>query len=189
MYARPRPRKLSGTQTIAVQPFDRVDFWKHLDKFGRPPLAVGTDGEWISLVHGVNVDGSFMTGKDPLTGKYWPGDAQLGGPGGRVVYYNDLGPVPFMDPDGFQGWKKDFDQGFGGGSSGSVYIAPPVALPGQTVSKTPPPAVVSDTTTVTDASGNQVTTANRTSATSRSTSSSSRTWWLIGGIAAALILT
>ena len=131
-------RRLGATSsTIEVQPFDRLHSLATFDAQGRPPHAIATDGSWVSLVHGVNADGSFQSGRDPLTGEYWPGDAWIGL---RPVYYLDRGAVPFMDPDGFADTYAAFVNGFGGApGTGTIYVAPPTPGTPQTVTKEPPP--------------------------------------------------
>ena len=134
MYTR---RLGASSSSVVVLPFDRAHYAQLVDAQGRPPHAIAGDGSWVSLVHGVNADGSFQSGRDPLTGEYWPGDAWIGL---RPVYYVDLGPVPFMDPDGFNDTKAAFEHGFGGApGTGSVYVAPPTPGTPQTVTKQPPP--------------------------------------------------
>jgi hypothetical protein len=98
---------------------------------GKPPHGFAPDGSWVSLVAGVNADGSVVGGRDPTTGRYAPGDAYIGN---RPVYYTENGiggsARPYQDPDGFTGKRSDFESG-SGGTGGTAYIAPPTNAPAQ----------------------------------------------------------
>lgn len=187
---------LSGTTdtvTVTIAPFDRAAMLAAmkalpaatpgvLDRWARPPSVQLTDGTWVSLIHGVGINGDFAEGKDPLTGKYWPGDALINS---RPVYYDDLGIVPYMDPDGFTAKSpKDFtDYNATVAAPNNVNNAvaiTPIAQTPTMVSQTP---TVVLTTKTDPATGTSTTTVTNPGA-GATTSDLFNVWGLLAGVAA-----